>query len=155
MTIPTQEKTQSVNSTSLFTRKNERAKAAPTIYQQTGWIRPHPQTICQEVSVLEQVTAFDYVLTDDFVKYFEARTGVRITECECGFQHVVDVLANPDVSLSETDHWRLTRAKLQDAWELYRDNPDPALVDRAIKARDASVNDRRQYKQRRATLWDV
>jgi hypothetical protein len=102
-----------------------------TIKEQTGWVRPHPKAICQNPLILLQVTQFHYDLdNDDFVKYFIGRTGVVIKDytCprtgnvlpgpECGWEKVKDHWANPTVEI-DTVHWILTRAKLQDCWELY------------------------------------
>ena len=47
---------------------------ARSIEQQTGWRRPHPQMILQDIDLLQKVTTFDYDLLDpDFVKYAHAR----------------------------------------------------------------------------------
>lgn len=47
---------------------------ARSIEQQTGWRRPHPQMLLQNIDLLQKVTSFDYDLLDpDFVQYAHAR----------------------------------------------------------------------------------
>ena len=47
---------------------------AQTITQQTGWKRPHPQMLLQDIDLLQKITSFDYDLLDpDFVEYAHAR----------------------------------------------------------------------------------
>ncbi len=94
--------------------------AARSVEAQTGWRRGHPLMICQETAVLLAVTEFDYALTArEFVGYFERRTGQQISRCECGMAAVQAVWGNPAVP-TEDKSWRITRAKLQDCWELFR-----------------------------------
>lgn len=51
-----------------------------TIEQQTGWKRPIPTMICQELDVLLSISEYSFDLNDpDFVSYFESRTGNMIT----------------------------------------------------------------------------
>ena len=51
-----------------------------TFTAQTGYKRSGPVAICQDSEALLAVREFSFDLTDeDFVRYFEDRTGVRIT----------------------------------------------------------------------------
>lgn len=91
-----------------------------TIEEQTGWTRPHVAGICQDIEALLRVTEFDYDLTDlSFLVYFKERTGIQIDECECGWFVVIEELANYNVPAPDKS-WRITRAKLQDCWQLYQ-----------------------------------
>lgn len=84
---------------------------ARTIHEQTGWERPHPETICQDIGALEQVTEYDYDMQNaDFVKYVKRRTGYCL--------NVGDVIAETARD-DEPKYVKLTRAKLQDCWELF------------------------------------
>lgn len=49
-----------------------------------------------------------------FVRFFQDRTGYMITEVPVGWPVVVKLINNPPDST-----WRLTRAKVQDCWELF------------------------------------
>jgi len=92
-----------------------------SIEQQTGWKRPHPFMILQEPALLVKITKFNYDLEDmQFVRYFESRTGIRITACECGWEEVKKHWANHNLDLKvDTAHWSGTRARIQDCWEIY------------------------------------
>ncbi len=99
-------------------------QTVPTIEDQAGWQRPSESALCQDTDALALVSEFNYDLNDaDFVAYFEQRTGMQLRQCECGFDDVVAVWANPwSYPASEYDiplAWQTTRAKLQDCWELY------------------------------------
>ncbi len=88
-----------------------------TIEQQTGWERPWPKMICQDHKVLLKITEFSYDLSsDEFVGYFMARTGQLITCCDAGTA-MQNVLA-PDSDTTDIVD-RITKAKLQDCWELF------------------------------------
>lgn len=82
----------------------------------------HPLMICQDLAALEAVREFTYDPTDRrFLAYFEARTGLEITRCECGLGRVVGTLANPAVPVPEgAGPWAYTRASLEDVWQIYR-----------------------------------
>lgn len=91
---------------------------AKTIFEQTGWRRPHPQTILQDTATLMRIYEFDYNLSDPgFVRYFESRTGVMISRMDCGWQRTRQLL---DAAAEEPDPvHQITRCRLQDCWELY------------------------------------
>lgn len=90
-----------------------------TIEEQTGWRRGFKLTTCHTPKVLDAVTEFDYDIDNaEFVKYFESRTGVMISKCECGWEPVRTVLANWRVEAPSTT-WRITRARLQDCWQIW------------------------------------
>jgi hypothetical protein len=102
-----------------------------TFTAQTGYKRSGPVAICQDIEALLAVREFSFDLTDeDFVRYFEDRTGVRITwSPRCGYKY-----PNPPFACSEKE-WakvcadiaadtdtptRILRGKLEDAWELWQ-----------------------------------
>jgi len=102
--------------------------------EQTGYKRSGPVAICQNIEALLAVREFSFDLTDeDFVRYFEDRTGVRITwSPRCGYG--VTEPDNPPFACSEAE-WkqfckdvmadadtptRILRGKLEDAWELWQ-----------------------------------
>jgi hypothetical protein len=63
---------------------------------------------------------FDYDLeAPGFMDFFEARTGYQTRRCECGFDYVRDVCANPAVPPPDSS-WRETRALMQAVWERWR-----------------------------------
>jgi hypothetical protein len=103
-----------------------------------GYSLAHPLQICQAPEILEQFTRvhpfFHYDLHDaEFVAYFESRTGYRITQCDCGWPFVRDVLAAPWFSEAYPDPvWMLTRAKLQDAWEIWETLRTPPTVKESL-----------------------
>jgi hypothetical protein len=69
----------------------------------------------QGVEYLMSITVFTFDPTnEDFVDYYEGRTGDLVTSCECGWQRVLELLRNPP-----DDSWKLTRAKMQDCWEIF------------------------------------
>ncbi len=111
---------------------------AKTIYQQTGWRRPGPQTICQDFDALVRVSEYDFDLNDpEFSRYCEQRgvgwkagTGRRLAftadhaatkerflrefgSSEKGYVYSADEM--------ET-HWKIMRAAkgaMQDCWEVW------------------------------------
>lgn len=97
---------------------------ARTIREQTGFVRSHPKALCQDLPALLRVTEFDYDLTNEaFVAYFEARTGYVLNDPLHPeyLPRAIALFANPAVPVdSFNPHWRITRAKLQDCWELFR-----------------------------------
>lgn len=99
-------------------------------------IFPYPMatvqsSIEQDLDRLLAISKFTFDLSNaDFVRYFISRTGQLITDCECGWNRVCELVANPpDMS------WKITRAKLQNCWDLYHGSaqkaepaPVPVLV---------------------------
>lgn len=64
---------------------------------------------------LLKVNRFTFDITNRaFIKYFEDRTGYEITKCQCGWFVALNLILNPP-----DDVWRITRAKLQDCWEIF------------------------------------
>ncbi len=91
---------------------------ARSIEEQTGWKRPLPVSVVMNADLLEKVTEFDYDLNDPgFVQYFTARYGQTL-RCKLGWDAVVTWLANYSVP-APTKSWELTRAALQDCWEIW------------------------------------
>lgn len=88
---------------------------------QTGWIRPHPQTVCQYWAVLNRVKVFVYEITDEFMGYTAARGFLDLRKCECGFEAAKRIYA-PD-STSQEPHVKAARARLHDLWELFATAP--------------------------------
>ena len=77
--------------------------------------------IVQDVAALEAMDPrrFTYQLADKrFIEYFISRTGMRIDRVEAGWAMVVNRLANYRVPAPDSA-WKITRAKLQDCWEIY------------------------------------
>jgi len=99
-----------------------------TFTEQTGYKRSGPNAICQDTEALLAVREFSFDLQDeDFVRYFEDRTGVCITwSPRCDYEHpfacsekewakvCADIMADDDTSD------RILRGKLEDAWELWQ-----------------------------------
>lgn len=66
--------------------------------------------ICQDHDELSKITKFDYdIYNDDFVKYFEDRTGVIITKMERDYKEILHRDSNPD-----ENHNVVTKQRLQD-----------------------------------------
>lgn len=107
-----------------------------SIEQQTGWKRPYPHTLCQDYNVLLSIHDFDFDPdNDEFIRYFISRTGIAIKDYYldrgksnrigveprlvkgpgCGWKAVKSLLTDPGDDIA----WRITRAKMQDCWELY------------------------------------
>ena len=91
-----------------------------TIESQTGWNRPFPKVLLQDIELLEKVTDYSFDLNNpDFVKYFIARTGTNILD--------------PDVKLhlvmaSEEIHCKIVRGKMQDCWEIFNTGEDEKFI---------------------------
>jgi hypothetical protein len=78
-------------------------------------MKAHPLAIEQDEAKLLAIRKFTFDINDkQFVEYFIARTGAAITECACGWLKVKALIKNPPDIV-----WRITRAKLQDCWEIY------------------------------------
>lgn len=96
--------------------------------QQTGFRRSGPNAICQDHEALLAAREFTFDLSDeDFVRYFEDRTGVRITwspRCDyetpfaCTDKEWQQVCR--DIMADEDTPTRILRGKLEDAWELWQ-----------------------------------
>ena len=96
--------------------------------EQTSYQRSGPNAICQDIDALLRVTQLNFDLSDeDFVRYFEDRTGVRITwSPRCDYEHpfacsdkewakvCADIMADDDTPT------RILRGQLEDTWELYQ-----------------------------------
>jgi hypothetical protein len=99
----------------------------------------HPRQICQDIAILQQFTEFDYDLSNpEFVDYFEGRTGVKISWCQCGWDHMrnrkhdwatwdeftdcewarkIAIWSQPNPN---DEPWRIIiRAQMKDCWELW------------------------------------
>lgn len=73
-----------------------------TIREQTGWCRPAPQALCQDMAALLKVHTFSYYLDNvDFQEYCKKR-GLPLVQ----------------TPLSGVGG-QIARAKMQDAWELF------------------------------------
>jgi hypothetical protein len=124
--------------------------AVPSIAQQTGWKRPYPKMICQDINVLQRVTEYDFDLNDaTFARYAEQRCGRGVAGIEGSvewrftgdyskgraefmnnfyFRFTQPIPPGSGKRRKLTDEemesrWKwigIARAKLQDAWEIYR-----------------------------------
>jgi hypothetical protein len=127
---------------------------ARSIHHQTGWRRPYPNMLLQDADTLLRVTEYDFDLSDPgFLFYCEQRGVLHcmggpdsrrrefIADTRLGF---TDLKADPILSFAQewppgsgqrhryTDAeletlWRIIRydrARLQDAWELYRQDTE-------------------------------
>lgn len=84
---------------------------AASILEQTGWRRISPVAVCMDADVLGRVAAFDYDSADaGFMAYFQSRTGYCLP---------VGSFKAQDAQGGEPRYVRLTRAKMQDCWEVY------------------------------------
>lgn len=122
---------------------------ARTIFEQTGWRRPYPQTLCMRYETLCKITEYDYDLSDaGFVDYARRRgcmNGV-FREGSALREYVRDHWRTQEGFLSDDrigithaqlyrgDRYKYTReellgnwecvlvakAHLQDCWEIYR-----------------------------------
>lgn len=127
---------------------------ARTIFEQTSWHRPHPQTLLLRYETLCKITEYDYDLSDsEFVEYARSR-GAMNTAFTAGSPHreyvknywltEADYIADQRKGVSHAQlyegyrykyteaerrsNWklvRLARAKLQDCWEIYRRTAEP------------------------------
>lgn len=96
--------------------------------QQTGFRRGHPRAICQDQRMLLKVREFNFNLNDEkFIAYFEARTGVAISESprtsykvhiKCTADEWED--AKHDIMTSQDRYKQIMRGRLEDAWELWQ-----------------------------------
>jgi hypothetical protein len=101
---------------------------ARTIFEQTGWDRGTHPRICQDIEVLCWVTEFDFNLdAPGFQQYFQDRTGYDLDSIEVAKKDrkvLTEHLANWRVPAPDSA-WVITRAKLQDCWELWRGITQP------------------------------
>jgi hypothetical protein len=128
----------------------EMRSSAPSIAKQTGWKRPYPMMICQDIDVLQHVTKYDFDLSNaDFRHYAKQRGVLYVAGVEGSprwhftgdfakgraefmsdvyFKFSQEDPLRPGVRHKYTAeemefHWKvmcIARGKLQDAWELYR-----------------------------------
>jgi hypothetical protein len=127
---------------------------ARSIHYQTGWRRPYPNMLLQDADTLLRVTEYDFDLSDPgFLFYCEQRGVLHcmggpdsrrrefIADTRLGF---TDLKADPILSFAQEwppgsgqrhryadaeleTLWRIIRydrARLQDAWELYRQDTE-------------------------------
>lgn len=88
--------------------------------------RPYPQMIIQDPDLLMSIANFDYDLfNDDFVRYFEDRTGVKIKTFPDGsinrecWENTAKVFG--DVMAYPIDRFqKIIKGKLQDCWEIWK-----------------------------------
>jgi len=105
-----------------------------TIHEQTGWQRPFPKMLCNRLDVLLKIDEYSYNLDDKrFIKYFEDRTGIQISASKDwrflydgdnakNYQFTHLLIGRPvtyEDRQGHLKHIKITRGKLQDAWELY------------------------------------
>ena len=116
-----------------------------TIEKQTGWKRPHPEMICQDISILMKIDEYFFDLeNEDFIKYFIKRTGIVITDSSLQpWEKTKEDLNDPNhenfilksesfeylngdmVPLSGNERTtiakghKILKGKLQDCWELF------------------------------------
>jgi hypothetical protein len=131
------------------------APGIPSIQHQTGWKRPYPRMLCQDLDVLLRITQYDFDLSDpEFHRYAEQRgvlyvagregsprwrftgdftqgRGQFLTDSCFRFAQEYPVgsgvrhMYTPD---EVAFHWKvmcIARAKLQDAWEIYKAENQP------------------------------
>ena len=99
-----------------------------TFTEQTGFRRSGPNAICQDHEALLAVREFTFDLRDeDFVRYFEDRTGVAITwSPRCGYAAPFACSDKEwqqvcrDTMQGDETFQRIIRGKLEDAWELWQ-----------------------------------
>jgi hypothetical protein len=110
-----------------------------------GWSPGHPKAICQNLEVLRRFTQFTYEFDNvAFIDWFEGRTGVQVSWCPCGWDHIRNrqhrwfdaakdaggkcnwenkkqAYCLPAPPNEET--WRQSlRGQMQDAWELWHEH---------------------------------
>jgi hypothetical protein len=119
---------------------------AATIEEQTGWHRPYPESICQDIAYLEKVYEHDFDLNNaDFRKYLQDRGVCSFKSLEGDpLAKMINFLMNwdekrifddPWLAYSETGlkfddaHkktsiriWKITKGRIQDAWEIWKEN---------------------------------
>lgn len=117
----------------------------PTIKQQTGWKRPMPMSICQDIHVLQSISEYSYDLNNQaFREFFTSRTGYSFIggdkDCPKDITAlIIEQDAWSDEEFLNTDELRytngqiipadervrllvarkITKGKYQDCWELY------------------------------------
>lgn len=110
-----------------------------SIEAQTGWKRPYPLMICQDVTVLYRVFEYSYDLRDvGFLDYCRRRIGSDPRKAECGLERYIELDSmSDDEYRAETEFSmygyrytaherdslvrtrRISKGAYQDAWELY------------------------------------
>lgn len=100
--------------------------SAPTITEQTGWRRPHPQTLLQgfpeAIDLLARITVYRYDLDDpDFLFYLERR-GMFDLPGKAGspYWHAMRAAGQGSGELPDRhSHTVYAAGRLTDAWELF------------------------------------
>jgi hypothetical protein len=95
-----------------------------------GFRASHPATLCQSIEILARFTSADLTYDLDseaFLAYFRARRGLMIltgTPEEIAAQRAAFYSSSPSTDL----YHHLTRAQLQDTWEIWTSTraPEPA-----------------------------
>jgi hypothetical protein len=114
---------------------------------QHGFRPVGPNHICQDRDILKRFSEFTYEFTNAaFIDWFEGRTGVQVSWCPCGWDHIRDRQHrwfDPAKDAGGKCHWeskktafclpappneepwrQSLRGQMQDAWEIFRElNP--------------------------------
>jgi hypothetical protein len=94
----------------------------PTIEQQTGWRRPHPQTLLQDMDTLLRVTHFEFDLDDPGFRFYCNQRGVLYLagreNSEC-WQATRQAGRSGTIQGEIDKIFHLACARLTDAWDLY------------------------------------
>lgn len=115
-----------------------------TIFEQTGWQRPFPQVLCQDLDVLKEVTHYTFDLTDPVFKaYCKARNIFHKAGLDERYEFTANIHATEAEFKSNElfqfapwnrgsryrytpeqlhSHWQIMRAakgSIQDCWEIY------------------------------------
>lgn len=99
-----------------------------TFTEQTAYRRTGRKSICQDADALLFVRHYNFDLNNAaFVRYFEERTGIRITwSPRCGYERPFACSkrewaeACAAIMGDEDAPARLLRGRLEDAWELWQ-----------------------------------
>ena len=114
-----------------------------TISEQTGWERPYPYQICQDIKILKKITEFCFDLSNkEFLSYIAGRLGYVFEGAKLSKEECIDILQNwsdrkfltsPVLAKSITGHvftpaerknslkvHNLKKAAIQDCWELFK-----------------------------------
>lgn len=109
---------------------------ARSIYEQTGWKRSTPVSLCQEIKILEKITEFDFDLnSQEFKDYIRARVGWNLKPIGMTHEAFIEFLMDGDevdvrAMLKEKTevefksnirHLQIMRATIQDCWEIYNE----------------------------------
>ena len=73
--------------------------------------------IYQNEDLLNKIKNFNYNLeNEEFVKYFEKRTGIQISKMELNFKEVLNTNNNDN---DNENHTLRTKQRIQNCWEIY------------------------------------